>query len=72
MINTYICNNIKFITEYYKKSTKIGRLILDKILLGQRNIYLYLNLKREKKGIILDLKDIFFLPNNLSNLVSLS
>lgn len=67
----YICNDLDFITRYHIKSIKIEKLILNRISLKQRNVCLCLSLKRGEKGIIFDLKNVFFLLNSLSNLVSL-
>lgn len=58
-------------TNYYKKFIQIDKLIINKILLGQKNIHLCLSLKKGEKVVIFDLINIFFFLSSLSSLVSL-
>lgn len=58
-------------TEYYKKPTKIGSLMLDSILLDWKKVKLWLNFENGLEGIILDLKDIYYLSSSPSNLIGL-
>lgn len=58
-------------TRYCKKFTKIEGSTSDEISPRRGRVRLCLSLKGGKKGIILDLKDVFFLPSSPSNLVSL-
>lgn len=51
--------------------TKISESISDKILPGQEKILLRLALKDGSKGFILNLLNVFYLSNNLYNLLSL-
>lgn len=59
-------------TDFTEKPTKIGRLIVDNISLRCRIVQIRLALKDENEEIILNLQDIYYLSNNLSNLISLS
>lgn len=67
----HVCNDKSLMTGYYEKPTRIGRSIADGMLPGQGNVRFCLSLKGGKEGVILDLKDVFFLPSSPSNLVSL-
>lgn len=58
-------------TEYNKKSMRIGRSILDRLSLGRGKIGVWLGLENDSKGVILNLRNIYYLPNSLCNLMSL-
>lgn len=57
--------------KYYIYITKIGYLILNKILLGQRKIRLKLAFKNSFKSLILNFSNGFYLFNSLYNLLTL-
>lgn len=57
--------------KYYAYVTKIGRSILNRILIGQEKIQLKLALKNGFKSLIPNLSNIFYLPNSSYNLLSL-
>ena len=57
--------------KYCTYSTNIGRSVLNKILLGQRKIQLRLAFKNGSESLILNLLNMFYLPNSLCNLLSL-
>lgn len=59
-------------TEYYNKPTYIEKFTSDKLLPGHEKVHLCFVQKNRSKGIVLDFKDVFFLPSSLSNLVSLT
>lgn len=58
-------------TDYYKRPTKIGGSTSDEILPGQEKVRLWLSLENGLEGVILDLKNDYYLPSSPSNLVSL-
>lgn len=58
-------------TGYHEKTTRIGGSTADGMSPGRGNVCLRLSLKGGKEGVILDLKDVFFLPSSPSSLVSL-
>lgn len=68
----HVDDNSKLITEYYNTRTYIRKSILDRLLPRCEEIDLYLTQKNAIKRIIPNLKDVFFLSNNLSNLISLT
>lgn len=59
-------------TELYNKLIQIGSFISDGILPDQRKVRFYLSQRDGTERAIFDLKDIFFLPSSLYNLVSLA
>lgn len=59
-------------TNYRKTPTRIRGSISDKISLGYGMIWLRLSLKDTGvEGVVLDLKNVYYLPSSLSNLISL-
>lgn len=58
-------------TGYHKKPTRIGGSTSDGISAGRERVRLRQSLKGGKEGVLLDLKDVFFLPSSPSSLVSL-
>lgn len=65
-----MCNNQLLIIKYYVYATKISKLILNKILPGQRKIWLRLALKNGFKSLILNFSNTFYLSNSPCNLLS--
>ena len=59
-------------TEYYDKPTRIGGSTSDGISPGWGKVRLRLGLKDGIKGVVLDLKDVFFLSGSPCNLISLA
>lgn len=57
--------------EYCAYVTRIGRSTLDEILSVRGKIRLRLALKDGYKGLILNLSNVFYLPNSLYNLLNL-
>lgn len=58
-------------TDYLEKPTKIGGFTSDGISPGRGKVRLRLSLQDGCEGVILDLKNVYFLPSSPSNLVSL-
>lgn len=66
-----ICNNKSIIIEYQDHLTKVRKSTLHRILLGRGKIQLRLRLDDNSKSLILNLHNIYYLPNSFFNLVSL-
>ena len=58
-------------TEYYEKPTRIGGSTADGSSLGKGRIRLRLGLEDGSDGIILILRNVYYLPSSPCNLVSL-
>lgn len=58
-------------TEYQKRPTKVGRSTSDGMSPERGKVCLRLGLKDNSKGLILNLQNVYYLPNSLCNLVSL-
>ena len=58
-------------TKYYERLIKIGNFTLYGILSVRGKVQLCLSLQSDLEGIILDFKNIYYLPRSFSNLVSL-
>lgn len=58
-------------TKYYNKPTRIGESTSDGLSPGKGKIRLQLGLKDSSKGLILNLRNVYYLPSNPCNLVSL-
>ncbi len=69
--NVHVCNDRSLMTEYYKKPTRIGGCTADGSSPGKGKIRLRLELKDGSKGIILNLRNVYYLPSSPCNLVSL-
>lgn len=59
-------------TEYHDSPTRIGGSTSDGVSPGRGKVRLRLSQKDGSEGVILNLKDVFFLPSSPSNLVSLA
>lgn len=57
--------------EYHTHLTRIGGSISDGVSSGRGKIQLKLALKDRSKGLILNLHNVFYLPNSPCNLLSL-
>lgn len=69
--DVHVCNNKKLMINFTKNPTKIERSTLYGISLGREKIKIRLALKNRTEGLILPLTNVFYLPNSLSNHVSL-
>lgn len=58
-------------TDYCKRPTRIKGSTSDGLSLGHGKMRLRLSLENRLERVILDLKDVYYLPSSLSNLVSL-
>ncbi len=59
-------------TEFYDKLTRIVGSTSDGVSPGRGKVRLCLSQKDGTEGVILNLKDVFFLPSSPYNLVSLA
>ena len=67
----HVCNDRSLMTEYRTHPTKIGGSTSDGISPGRGKIRLRLALKDGSEGLILNLQNVFYLPNSPCNLLSL-
>ena len=58
-------------TEYQELSIKVGGSTSDGVSLGRREVRLRLGLEDDSEGLILNLQNVYYLPNSPCNLVSL-
>lgn len=70
--NVYVYNDRNLMTKFYNKPTQIGGSTSDGVSLGQGKVWLCFSQKNSTEGVILNLKDVFFLPSSPCNLVSLA
>ena len=66
-----MCNDQSLMIKYHEKPTRIGGSTADGMSPGRGKMRLRLSLKNGRKGVILDLKNVFLLPHSPSNIVSL-
>lgn len=59
-------------TDYTEKPTKVGGSTADGMSPGRGTVRVKLALEGGSKGVTLNLRNVFYLPNSLSNQVSLS
>lgn len=71
-IDIHIYNDLKLMTDFIKKPTNIGGSIAGRVCPGRGTIQIRLALKDKREGIVLNLWNIYYLPNSLFNLVNLS
>lgn len=70
--DVYVCNDLRLMTDFIKKPTNVGGLTVDGISPGYGTMRIRLALEDGRKEIVLNLQNVFYLPNSPSNLVSLS
>lgn len=58
-------------TEYYDKPTQIRGSTADKVSLRYEKVHLYLSLKNGRKRVVFNQNNVFLLPSNSFNLISL-
>ena len=67
----HVCNDKKLMIDFTENPTKVEGSTSDGISLGRRKVKIRLVLKDGIEGLALTLTNVFYLPNSLSNLVSL-
>ncbi len=70
--DVYVSNNLRLMTDLAEKPTRVGRSTLDGVSSGRGTVQIRLALEDGSKGIILNLRNVFYLSNSPSNLISLS
>lgn len=71
MADVHVCNDRSLMTEYYERPTRIGGSTVDGSSPGRGRIRLRLRLEDDSEGMILNLRDVYYRPSSLCNLVSL-
>lgn len=56
--------------EYQERLIKVGGSTSDGVLLGKGKVCLRLGLEDDSEGLILNLQNVYYLPNSPCNLVS--
>ncbi len=67
----HVCNDRSLMTEYYEKTTRIGGSKADGFSSGRGRIRLRLGLEDGSEGMILNLRNVYYLPSSPCNLMSL-
>lgn len=70
--DVHVCNDLDLMTEYHERPTQIGGSTSNGVSPGRGKVRLRLSQKDGSEGVILNLKDVFYLPSSPSNLVSLA
>lgn len=63
-LNVHVCNNLRLMTNFTEKPTKIGRSIADRLSPKRGIVWIKLVLEDRSKKVIHNLRDIFYLPNS--------
>lgn len=58
--------------NFAERPIRVGGSTSDRVLLGQGTVRIRLALEDKTKGVILNLQNVYYLLNSLSNLISLS
>ena len=69
--DVHVCNDFRLMTGYLANPTRVGGSTSDSILPGRGTVKIRLAKEDGSKGLILNLRNVFYLPNSPSNLVSL-
>lgn len=69
--DVYICNDLRLMTHFTEKLTRVKKSTADGFSPERRNDRIRLALEDGSEGLIFNLRNIFYVPNSLSNLVSL-
>lgn len=69
--NIYVCNDLRLMTGYLANPIKVRNSTSDGILPGHEIVKIRLTKEDGSKKLILNLWNVFYLPNSLFNLVSL-
>ena len=69
--DVHVCNNLRLMTDFTKKPTIVGGSTSDGVFPGCRTVQIRLILEDGSEGLIPNLRNVFHLPNNPSNLASL-
>lgn len=69
--DVHVCNDLRLMTGYSANPTRVGGSTSDGILPGRGTVKIRLAKEDGSEGLILNLRNVFYLPNSPSNLVSL-
>lgn len=69
--DVHVCNDRSLMTEYHEKPTKIGGSTANDFSPGRGRIRLWLGLEDGSERMILNLRNVYYLPSSPCNLVSL-
>lgn len=67
----HVLKDQRLMTEHMKKPMRVGRSTADKVSPNRRKVKIRLAKNDGSEGLVLTLTNIFYLPNSLSNLLSL-
>ena len=70
--DVHVRNDLRLMMDFAERPTRGGRSTSDGVSLGRETVRIRLVLEDGSEGIILNLWNIFYLPNSPSNLISLS
>ena len=69
--DVHVCNDKSIMMEYQERSTKVGGSTSDGVSPGRGKVCLRLGLEDDSEGLLLNLQNVYYLPNSPCNLVSL-
>lgn len=72
IVDVHVCNDLRLMTNFVERPTRVKGSTLDGILSGWRTVRIRLALEDGTEGVILNLQNIYYLPNSPLNLISLS
>ena len=70
-VDVHVCNDRLLMTEYREHSTKVGGSTFNGVSPRRGKIQLRLGLENNSEGLILNLQNVYYLPNSPCNLVNL-
>lgn len=70
--DVYVCNDLRLMTVFIEKPTNVEGSTVDVVSPGRGSGQIRLALEDGQEGVILNLRNVFYLSNSPSNLVSLS
>lgn len=69
--DVHVCNDLRLMTGFTENPTRVGGSTSDGISPGRGTVKIRLSKEDGSEGLILSLRNVFYLPNSRSNLVSL-
>ncbi len=69
--DVHICNDRSLMTEYYNKPTRSGGSTSDRSSSGRGKTRLQWSFEDGSEGLVLNLRNVYYLPSSPCNLVSL-
>lgn len=72
VVDVHICNDLRPNTNFIEKPIRVGGSTTDGVSPSRGIVWIRLVLEDEWEGVILNLRNVFYLPNSPFNLVSLS